>query len=95
VAACIASHNKSPPKNLAHKLRAFRQPIVTATGILLDFILHFAASWVKSDTPMPDWMACLVGVSVLAGIILLIRVLRMDYPKDQAEACHAYTPRRG
>ena len=39
------------------KLQAFRQPIVTATGILLGFILNFAANWVKSDSAMPDWLA--------------------------------------
>lgn len=79
------------------KLQAFRQPIVTATGILLGFILNFAANWVKSDSAMPDWLAYLVGVCVLAGIILLVavlhRVLRMDYPRDRAEAYHARTLR--
>lgn len=79
------------------KLQAFRQPIVTATGILLGFILNFAASWVKADTPMPDWMAYLVGICVLTGITLLIRVLyrvlRMDYPRDRAESYHAQTLR--
>ena len=77
------------------KLQSFRQPIVTATGILLGFILNFAASWVKSDTPMPDWMAYIVGLCVISGITLLIRVLhrtlRMDYPREQAEAWHART----
>lgn len=43
------------------KLQAFRQPIVTATGILLVAVLH--------------------------------RVLRMDYPRDRAEAYHAHTLR--
>ncbi|MBL9156033.1 MAG: hypothetical protein JNJ70_01080 [Verrucomicrobiales bacterium] len=79
------------------KLQSFRQPIVTATGILLGFILNFAANWVKSDSAMPDWLAYLVGVCVLAGIVLLVavlyRVLRMDYPRDRAEAYHARTLR--
>ncbi|MBL9154644.1 MAG: hypothetical protein JNK37_19350 [Verrucomicrobiales bacterium] len=77
------------------KLQSFRQPIVTATGILLGFILNFAANWVKTETPMPDWLAYLVGACVLTGIVMLIavlhRVLRMDYPRDQAEAYHART----
>ena len=79
------------------KLKAFREPIVNATGILLGFILNFAASWVKADSPMPDWMAYAVGLCVLTGIVLLImvlyRVLRMDYPQDNADAYHARTLR--
>lgn len=77
------------------KLQSFRQPIVTATGILLGFILNFTANWVKTETPMPDGLAYLVGICVLTGIILLVvvlhRVLRMDYPRDRAEAYHART----
>lgn len=77
------------------KLQAFRQPIVTATGILLGFVLNFAAGWVKADMAIGDAMAYIVGGSVLIGIVLLIlvlyRVLRMDYPKEQAESYYART----
>ena len=77
------------------QIQSFRQPIVTATGILLGFILNFAASWVKADTPMRDTLAYIVGISVLAGIVLLItvlhRALRMNYPREQAEAYYGRT----
>ena len=77
------------------KLQAFRQPIVTATGILLGFVLNFAAGWVKADMAIGDALAYTVGGSVLMGIVLLItvlyRVLRMDYPRDKAEAYYART----
>jgi hypothetical protein len=31
------------------KIHGFRQPMVTATGIILGFVLDFVANWVKSD----------------------------------------------
>ena len=78
--------NTSPPPD---KLQAYREPMVNATGILLGFILNFAAGWVKADTPLSDSVAYAVGFSVLLGIILLIivlyRVLRMRYPREAAE----------
>jgi hypothetical protein len=69
-------------------LQPFRQPMVTATGILLGFILNFATAWVKSDMPLSDNLAYLVGAFILLGIVLLIavlyRTLNANYPKDTA-----------
>lgn len=71
------------------KIQAFRQPLVTATGIILGFMLNFAASWVKTDTPLGDGLAYFVAFCVLAGagclIAALYRILRMSYPRDRAE----------
>jgi hypothetical protein len=39
------------------KIQAFRQPLVTATGIILGFILNFASSFVKTDSGISDAMA--------------------------------------
>ena len=39
------------------KLQTFRQPMVTATGIILGFVLNFVASWVKTDSPVGDGLA--------------------------------------
>ena len=79
-------------------VRPFREPVVAATGILLGFILNFAASWVKEEGLMPVWLACLVGAFVLAGVVLLVnvlyRALRMDYPREQAAQWYAGTLRR-
>jgi uncharacterized membrane protein YiaA len=70
------------------KIQAFRQPMVTATGIILGFVLNFVATWVKTDSLMGDGLAYLIGICVLAGsaclILVLFRVLNMDYPREQA-----------
>ena len=36
------------------KIQTFRQPMVTATGIILGFVLNFVASWVKTDGVFMD-----------------------------------------
>lgn len=77
------------------KIQAFRQPLVTATGIILGFILNFAASYVKSESPLNDFFATLIGICILTGIISLIvvlsRVLKMDYPTEKAETYYQKT----
>ena len=79
------------------KIQAFRQPLVTATGILLGFILNFISSWVKSDVPFGDVLAGVVGICMLTGISCLIAVLywilRMDYPRAQGEKYYRRTLR--
>ncbi len=71
------------------KIQAYRQPLVTATGIILGFILNFASTFVKTDSPLSEITAYIIGICVLTGIICLIvvlsRVLKMKYPKEQAE----------
>lgn len=77
------------------KLQAFRQPLITATGIILGFILNFASTFVKTDSPLTDFTAYLIGICILTGIISLIivlsRVLKMKYPKDNAEKYYQKT----
>ena len=72
------------------KIQTFRQPLVTAAGIILGFILNFASTWVKSDSHLSDFWAYIVGACILFGtaclIVVLGRVLRMDYPRANAEA---------
>lgn len=79
------------------KLQPYRQPMVTATGIILGFILNFASSWVKSDSLLSDTMAYIVGFCVLLGIICFIlvlsRILSLSYPKDQFESYYTRTLR--
>jgi len=71
------------------KVQPFRQPLITATGIILGFILNFATSWVKAETSLSDRGAYLVGATMLIGIACLItvlyRALRMSYPRADAE----------
>lgn len=70
------------------KIQSFRQPLVTATGIILGFILNFAASFVKSDSTISDAIAYIVGICILIGIfcliIVLYKALKYDYPREQA-----------
>lgn len=78
-------------------LATARQPVVTATGILLGFLLNFAGQWVRSDSPLPDWAAGLVAVLTGTGVVCLAavlhRTLRRDYPVDDADAFYATTLR--
>ncbi len=79
------------------KLQPYRQPIVTATGIILGFVLNFAASWVKSESLLSDTMAYLVGFCVLGGIACLIatlfRILSISYAREQYETYYSTTLR--
>lgn len=76
-------------------LSSYRQPMVTATGLLLGFTLGFAATWVQTDNPFGTIQALLVGSCVLAGTIAMIatlfRILRHDYPRDEAGAYYGRT----
>ena len=77
------------------KIQTFRQPLVTATGIILGFILNFASSFVKAENETSDFNAYLIGICILTGIICLIatlaRVLKMNYPKESAEKYYQNT----
>lgn len=76
-------------------LSSYRQPLVTATGLLLGFTLGFAATWVQTDNPFGAIQALLVGASVMVGTIAMIatlfRILRHDYPRDDAGAYYQRT----
>ncbi len=77
------------------KIQSYRQPLVTATGIILGFILNFASTFVKSDSPLSEIIAYIIGICILIGIICLIivlsRVLKMNYRKDEAEIYYEKT----
>lgn len=77
------------------KIQSFRQPLVTATGIILGFILNFASTFVKTESELNDLTSYIIGVSILMGIICLIivlsRVLKMKYPKEKAEEYYQKT----
>lgn len=78
-------------------IQPFRSALVTATGILLGFILSFMSSWVKSDVPFGDVLAGIVGLCMITGIscliIVLYRILRMNYPREQGEQYYQRTLR--
>ena len=77
------------------KIQSFRQTLVTATGIILGFILNFASVFVKTDSGFSDILAYIIGICIMIGIICLIlvlsRVLQMKYPKEKAELYYQKT----
>lgn len=77
------------------KIQSYRQPIVTATGIILGFILNFAATFVKTESEISTLFAYIIFVCILTGIfcliIVLLRALRMNYPRDKAESYYGRT----
>jgi len=70
------------------KIIAYRQPMVTATGLILGFLLNYLATLVKTDSPLQEWIAYFVGICVLGGVVNLIlvlyRMLSMNYAKDKS-----------
>lgn len=69
----------------------FRQPLVTAAGIILGFVLNFATELVKRESKN-DLIALLIILFTLSGITFLIislyRILNNDY--DRANARRFY-----
>lgn len=72
----------------------FRQPLVTAGGIILGFVLNFATSLVKRNN-RSDVLALLILVFTLIGISLLIislyRILNREYDRDNAKKYYRKT----
>ncbi len=72
----------------------FRQPLVTAAGIILGFVLNFATSLVKRNN-RSDVMALfilgftLIGISLL--IISLYRILNNNYDKKNVNGFYRKT----
>lgn len=69
------------------RIQYYRQPIVTTTGILLGFVLNFASGWLQSAFSI-HWLKDLVIAVTLMGcvtllIIVLFRVLNMNYPRER------------
>ncbi len=80
---------------MGDEIQAYRQPLVTATGIILGFILNFAATFVKSESQVSNFFAYIIGICILIGVICLIivlnRILKKNYPKDTAEVYYQKT----
>lgn len=78
-------------------LQARRQPLVTATGIILGFVLNFASGWVRADTSVGEglaWLiAGLIGFGVVCLIVVLTRILSADVPPESADDHYRRTVR--
>lgn len=72
----------------------FRQPLVTAAGIILGFVLNFATELVKRENKS-DLIALLILLFTLVGIMFLIislyRILNNNYDRDHARKYYRST----
>jgi hypothetical protein len=86
--------NNLIPKKMK-KIENFRQPIVTATGILLGFALSVAGAWVpqafQTNRVSETILAIGLFVYVPLYITVLYRILSMDYPVDTVESYYRKT----
>lgn len=76
-------------------LQPFRQPLVTATGILLGFTLNIAANWVAKAFASDRVSEVILGICICCQIpiysIVLYRVLNNNYPREKAASYYRTT----
>jgi len=84
-------------QNIMEKIQDYRQPIVTATGIFLGFMLNFAVNWLGNAFTKHMFRDVVVAVSVTLSITLLLvvlyRILSMNYPADRINVYYQRTLR--
>lgn len=77
------------------KSKPYRDSMITATGIILGFLLNYETTWVRSETPLNDAGAFFVGICLLIGtinlIVVLYRMLKMRQADDQGEKYYSRT----
>jgi hypothetical protein len=77
------------------KIQQYRQPLVTATGIFLGFMLEFANSWYPKAFTTYRFRDTAIAVGMLVSIALLVvvlyRILQMNYPADKIERYYSRT----
>jgi|SRR3982750_2327190 len=68
------------------KIQPYRQPMVTAAGIFLGFMLGFTSEWIRYTKSIQKLRDVFVAISIIASLsmllITLFRILRMHYPQD-------------
>ena len=68
------------------KIQPYRQPMVTATGIFMGFLLNFTSEWSHSIISMQKTKDIFIAISILSSLcfllISLFRILRMEIPID-------------
>jgi hypothetical protein len=76
-------------------LQSFRQPMVTATGVMLGFILSYVALWTRSEAEAGMLFALSTGICLFVGtgllILCLFRMLQLDYPPATADRYYNIT----
>ena len=78
-------------------IQNYRQPVVTATGIFLGFMLNFGSSWIKDAFTKNMFRDIGLGLSIIVCIslllIVLFRILKMNSPTDKVSAYYRVTLR--
>src|SRR5215510_7078231 len=71
------------------RISQYRQPMVTATGIFLGFMLNFTSVWIKDAFVKYIFkdIVVAIGITVCLFTLLLVlfRMLRMNYPTHPDE----------
>jgi hypothetical protein len=70
------------------KLKNVQQPVITATGISPGVTLSIAANWVRKTFAGSRYLEYLLAISlcihILISIVVLYRILNLNYPGDRA-----------
>lgn len=68
------------------KVHPYRQPMVTATGIFLGFMLNFTSEWTRQTILFQRFRDVVVAISIVTSLALLLltlfRTLSMSYPAN-------------
>ena len=74
------------------RIDQFRQPMVTATGIFLGFLLNFSTTWIKDAFTRYMLRDIVVAISIIVCLfsllLVLFRMLRMNYPVEPEKFYH-------
>ena len=74
------------------RIDQYRQPMVTATGIFLGFLLNFSTSWVREAFTRYVFRDTVVAISIIiclfSLLVVLFRMLRMNYPEEPERFYH-------
>src|SRR5438270_4231285 len=67
------------------KIQPYRQPMVTASGIFLGFMLNLTNDWIKQEQPLQRIRDAIIAIGFLCSLCLLLlvlfRILKMNYPE--------------
>src|SRR4051812_33636971 len=76
-------------------IKEYRQPIVTATGIFMGFMLNFAVGWLPDAFRKYIVKDLILSIAILLSIFLLLvvlyRILSMNYPAERIDAYYQRT----
>jgi len=76
-------------KPTTDRIHQYRQPMVTATGIFLGFMLNFASGWIKDAFIKYIFRDIVIAIGMLIClftlVLVLFRMLRMNYPTHPDE----------